>query len=199
MLIQRHRSRHSRAGSFEPTRRGSPPVSPARDSLVRPAPPRPARWFKRKSIAIANGEEVGVLVPVNPADASTTETADDRAERVHEVILEQVEAASSAWNRDQSRLPLSNQPPVLRRAAGVVRGLDETPAKSLIFLPRDVCGACGGWGSNALKSLARGFAGVSGACFPPYPPSAHAREALRLRRPWRGSAPRAARASVGGL
>jgi len=158
-----------------------------------------ARWFKKVSVTIANGEEVGVLVPVNPADTSTTETADDRAERVREVILEQVAAAWSAWNRDQSRLPLSNQPPVLRRAAGVVRGLDETPAKSLIFLPRDVCGACGGWGSNALKSLARGFAGVSGACFPPYPPSAHAREALRLRRPWRGSAPRAARTLVGGL
>ena len=69
-----------------------------------------ARWFERKSITIANGEEVGVLVPVNPADASTTETADDRAERVREVILEQVAAAWSAWNRDQSRLPLSNQP-----------------------------------------------------------------------------------------
>ena len=49
-------------------------------------------------------------MPVNPADASTTETADDRAERVREVILEQVAAAWSAWNRDQSRLPLSNQP-----------------------------------------------------------------------------------------
>ena len=69
-----------------------------------------ARWFERKSITIANGEEVGVLVPADPADASTTETADDRAERVRELILEQVAAAWSAWNRDQSRLPLSNQP-----------------------------------------------------------------------------------------
>jgi hypothetical protein len=70
-------------------------------------------------------------VPVNPADTSTTETADDRAERVREVILEQVAAAWSAWNRDQSRLPLSNQPqaPRERRIKVVIPPLANCSAR----------------------------------------------------------------------
>jgi hypothetical protein len=66
-----------------------------------------ARWFKKVSVTIANGEEVGVLVPADPAFANGAES---RRERVRSVVLREVADAWAAWERDGSRLPLSNEP-----------------------------------------------------------------------------------------
>ena len=65
-----------------------------------------ARWFKKVSVTIANGEEVGVLVPADPAFATGAES---RRERVRSVVLREVAEAWAAWARDGSRLPLSNE------------------------------------------------------------------------------------------
>jgi hypothetical protein len=71
-----------------------------------------ARWFRRVSVTIANGEEVGVLVPGEPDDRVS---AEDRAGEIEEALFE---AIRNAWN---AGAPLSEQPRARDRyAPGVV-------------------------------------------------------------------------------
>lgn len=72
-----------------------------------------ARWFKRVSITIANGEEVGALVPGDPNGGSAA--TEDRSSEIETVLLEAIKAA---WNVGA---PLSEQPRAKDRyAPGIV-------------------------------------------------------------------------------
>ena len=71
-----------------------------------------ARWFKRVSVTIANGEEVGALVPGDPNERAPE---DDRAVEIEAALLE---AIRTAWN---AGAPLSDQPRAKDRyAPGIV-------------------------------------------------------------------------------
>lgn len=84
-----------------------------------------ARWFRRVSVTIANGEEVGVLVPGEPDDHAS---AEDRAGEIEEALFE---AIRNAWN---AGAPLSEQPRARDRYAPGVVG------KSLSIAPDAVAG-----------------------------------------------------------
>jgi hypothetical protein len=71
-----------------------------------------ARWFKRMSIIIANGEEVGALVPGDPNERAPQV---DRAAEIESALFE---AIRTAWN---AGAPLSEQPRAKDRyAPGIV-------------------------------------------------------------------------------
>jgi hypothetical protein len=71
-----------------------------------------ARWFKRVSIIIANGEEVGALVPGDPNERAPQV---DRAAEIESALFE---AIRTAWN---AGAPLSEQPRAKDRyAPGIV-------------------------------------------------------------------------------
>lgn len=71
-----------------------------------------ARWFKRVSIIIANGEEVGALVPGDPNERAPQQ---DRAVEIESALFEAIRAA---WN---AGAPLSEQPRAKDRyAPGIV-------------------------------------------------------------------------------
>lgn len=71
-----------------------------------------ARWFKRVSIIIANGEEVGALVPGDPNERAPQQ---DRAAEIESALFE---AIRTAWN---AGAPLSEQPRAKDRyAPGIV-------------------------------------------------------------------------------
>ena len=73
-----------------------------------------ARWFERVSITIANGEEVGVLVPGDPGAAAAERTADDPD------LDARVEAAlDHQWHAGE---PLSDRPEARGRFAPSVLG-----------------------------------------------------------------------------
>jgi hypothetical protein len=70
-----------------------------------------ARWFKRVSIIIANGEEVGALVPGDPNERASR----DRSAEIESALFE---AIRTAWNGGS---PLSEQPRAKDRyAPGIV-------------------------------------------------------------------------------
>ena len=56
-----------------------------------------ARWFKRVSITIANGEEVGALVPGDPNERAPKE---DHAAEIESALFE---AIRTAWNAGARR------------------------------------------------------------------------------------------------
>ena len=71
-----------------------------------------ARWFKRVSIIIANGEEVGALVPGDPNERAPQQ---DRSTEIESALFE---AIRTAWNGGS---PLSEQPRAKDRyAPGIV-------------------------------------------------------------------------------
>ena len=71
-----------------------------------------ARWFKRVSIIIANGEEVGALVPGDPNERAPQQ---DRSTEIESALFE---AIRTAWNAGS---PLSEQPRAKDRyAPGIV-------------------------------------------------------------------------------
>jgi hypothetical protein len=71
-----------------------------------------ARWFKRVSIMIANGEEVGALVPGDPNERAPQQ---DRSAEIESALFE---AIRTAWN---AGTPLSEQPRAKDRyAPGIV-------------------------------------------------------------------------------
>ena len=71
-----------------------------------------ARWFKRVSIIIANGEEVGALVPGDPSERAAQP---DRSAQIESALFE---AIRTAWN---TGAPLSEQPRAKDRyAPGIV-------------------------------------------------------------------------------
>lgn len=71
-----------------------------------------ARWFKRVSIIIANGEEVGALVPGDPGERAPQP---DRSAEIESALFE---AIRTAWN---TGAPLSEQPRAKDRyAPGIV-------------------------------------------------------------------------------
>lgn len=70
-----------------------------------------ARWFERLSINIANGDEVGVLVPGDPTPVAPSRTSDD----VIEAAL--VEAIGDAWRAGH---PLSYHPRAKQRYAPAI-------------------------------------------------------------------------------
>jgi hypothetical protein len=71
-----------------------------------------ARWFKRVSIIIANGEEVGALVPGDPNERTPQV---DRAAEIESALFEAIRTAWSAGS------PLSEQPRAKDRyAPGIV-------------------------------------------------------------------------------
>lgn len=67
-----------------------------------------ARWFERLSVTIANGDEVGVLVPGDPAPAAPAGPAED------EIEGELVRAIREAWD---AGTPLSEHPRATERYA----------------------------------------------------------------------------------
>lgn len=89
-----------------------------------------ARWFKRVSIIIANGEEVGALVPGDPNERAPQQ---DRSTEIESALFE---AIRTAWNAGS---PLSEQPRAKDRyAPGIVgkalRIASETVADELARL-----------------------------------------------------------------
>ena len=70
-----------------------------------------ARWFERVSVTIANGEEVGVLVPGDPAPASPHRVSDE------EIEAALVEAIGEAWRAGH---PLSDHPRAKERYAPAI-------------------------------------------------------------------------------
>ena len=71
-----------------------------------------ARWFKRVSVTIANGEGVGALVPGDPNERAPQQ---DRAVEIESALFEAIRAA---WN---AGAPLSEQPRAKDRyALGIV-------------------------------------------------------------------------------
>lgn len=72
-----------------------------------------ARWFKRVSITIANGEEVGALVPGDPNGRAPQE---DRAAEIEGALFD---AITAAW---KAGAPLSEQPRAKDRYAPAIVG-----------------------------------------------------------------------------
>jgi len=72
-----------------------------------------ARWFKRVSITIANGEEVGALVPGDPNEQIS------KVDRSSEIEAALFEAIKAAWN---AGAPLSEQPRAKDRYAPWIVG-----------------------------------------------------------------------------
>jgi hypothetical protein len=72
-----------------------------------------ARWFKRVSITIANGEEVGALVPGDPNERAPQE---DRAAEIEGALFN---AIAAAW---KAGAPLSEQPRAKDRYAPAIVG-----------------------------------------------------------------------------
>ena len=70
-----------------------------------------ARWFERVSVTIANGEEVGVLVPGDPAAASPQRASDEAIEAAL------VKAIGEAWRANH---PLSDHPRAKERYAPAI-------------------------------------------------------------------------------
>lgn len=70
-----------------------------------------ARWFERVSVTIANGEEVGVLVPGDPAPAAPQRASDEAIEAAL------VEAIGEAWRAGH---PLSDHPRAKDRYAPAI-------------------------------------------------------------------------------
>jgi hypothetical protein len=71
------------------------------------------RWFKRVSITIANGEEVGALVPGDPNERAPQE---DRGAEIEGALFE---AIAAAW---KAGAPLSEQPRAKDRYAPAIVG-----------------------------------------------------------------------------
>jgi hypothetical protein len=70
-----------------------------------------ARWFERVSVTIANGEEVGVLVPGDPAPASPQRASDETIEAAL------IEAIGEAWRAGH---PFSDHPRAKERYAPAI-------------------------------------------------------------------------------